>query len=209
MWLYTGLKVPSNLSSLQVMHVPLIETQAVTFDQRQAMKELKTCEAMIISSQQTVHYLKDFLKLIDPGYHVYVTGQATLEVLTKSYQGVIIKGGSSDQEGILEKILIDGVKRVFYPHAEHVRSFLLNELKKHDVVVSEVICYQTRAARKKLQIPESLSGYIFSAPSTCLAFKTLYGLPKMLPILVPGHVTEKACLDLFGSAYKPLIKTYL
>jgi uroporphyrinogen-III synthase len=209
MWLVTGLSIPECLGDEAICHLPLIETQRLDYDSKNALAEASRCDSLIISSQQTPFYIKDILKALEPGKKVFVSGSKTLESIKRFYHGNFFLGSSSDQEGILEAILTHRPQSLFYPRAKIVRPFLKQALITSSFKLIELECYQTIQISEHKPLPDHITGIVFSAPSTIKAYRALYGMPPRCPIKVAGHVSAECAVDTFGHEYKELLQIYL
>lgn len=199
MWLVCALSVPDWFLTQDHVHLPVIQTSPLPFDEMLALKQAKEHEALLFTSKEAVHYCSSLLSQLDRGKPVFCVGPKTQKTVELYYQGRMERPVSYDQEGLCE--ILSGTKSLFYPHALSIRPVLALYCQQHHIKLTHFVCYKTQT--RPVAMPQGpFEGCFFGSPSCVKAYLELFGHPLPCPILVQGLVTKQVACELLGPSYQ-------
>lgn len=200
MWLVCSIDVPDFLKDKKHIPFSLIETKKESFDETSLQEAIVWSDCIIISSKQTISFLKQHLNLM-AGKKILVTGESTWKNLPLKLQKNAFFGPSEDQEGILSLIKKMKPQKIFYPHAQKIRSFLIDKIKEENIPLNELICYRTEIL-KKAYPQEKISFIYFGSSSQVESYFEQFGKVKGGLIVTKGIPSLKTAMRLFGQQVK-------
>jgi len=170
----------SGVENLEVFHIEYIKSNI----------DLSSYDALIFTSKNAVYSLDSFnkdWKKVDS----YAIAPKTANVIEKMGGKVNFTGITSHgDEFAQELITLLKNKKVLYIKALKTVSNLVKILKENDILVDELITYQTSC--KKLNISlEDNSIFIFTSPSSVECFFKQYQWKNNYKAIVIGKTTAK------------------
>jgi uroporphyrinogen-III synthase len=189
MWLVCSIDIPDFIKEKKHIPFSLIETKKESFDETSLQEAIAWSDCIIISSKQTIRFLKKHLDQMAQKT-LLVTGESTWKSLPHKLQKKAFFGPSEDQEGIFSLIKKLKPQKIFYPHAKKIRAYLIDQIKKENIPLKELVCYRTDFL-KKTYPKEEISSIYFGSSSQALSFIEQFGPSfPFQEIVVSGHVTQ-------------------
>lgn len=205
MWLVASINIPNYFKTLSYHHLKVITSEAIEYDQKEALQQASLAEALIITSQEAVKFFAPVLKHLEPKKTIFCSGPSTLNALKAIYCGEFILPKSYDQEGLAHVILESGLERFFYPKAKITREFLIETLEKNRKSVCSMLCYQTLPIKCDLSGLKGITGHYFGSKSCVEAYFQSGGKLYSDIVIVPGHVTKNTVESFYGKSLKILL----
>lgn len=197
MWLVCSIETPDFLKNQAHIPFSLIQTIKEDVDLVHLQASIDWADCIILSSKQTIQYIKGSLPYM-VGKKIVVTGQKTFESLPKNLQITAFIGPSEDQEGIWSVIKKINPSKIFYPHAQKIRPYLLDKIKDANISLKQLICYQTKVVKKPYPTSSFQKVYLGST-SQAIAFFQQFGQNQSISYYVTsGHVTQSFVKKMVG-----------
>lgn len=170
----------SNVENLEVFHIEYIKSDL----------NLSNYDTLIFTSKNAIYSLdsfnKDWKKLDS-----YAIAPKTANVIEKMGGKVVFTGITSHgDEFAQELITLLKNKKVLYIKALKTVSNLVEILKENDILVDELVTYQTSCKKSNISLEDN-SIFIFTSPSSVECFFTQYSWKNNYKAIVIGKTTAK------------------
>ena len=170
----------SNVQNLEVFHIEYIKSDI----------DLSSYNALIFTSKNGVYSLDSFnkdWKNIDS----YVIAPKTAQIVDKLGGKVVFTGVTSHGNEFAEELIsLLKNKKVLYIKALKTVSNLVEILKENDVLIDELVTYQTSCKKSNISLEDN-SVFIFTSPSSVECFFSQYKWKDNYKAIVIGKTTAK------------------
>lgn len=203
--LYTGTSPKKYKLLGNILHFPMIEISKIEFTKNQMntlLNDLDKYHTIFFASRFGVKFFFELLE--ENGYPIsdlkikdfIVVGRDTAYALKwYNLEPVVtadIETGQSLFEGIVEQYEFSN-KKILFPRASNISTFLKNEIDGLEVKVDEVIIYSNEKPRKRMLSFENIDKILFTSPSTVKNYLQEYLIiPESWEILCKGPLTSMA-----------------
>lgn len=152
---------------------PFIDTEPVqSVEIQQEIEQAMTLTATVVfTSMNAVEAVAAQLEGQEPDWTIYCIGNATLRLAEEYFPQAVIAGDAANAADLADLIVDSGeVEEVFFFCGNQRRDELPDILAQNDIVVNEIIVYQTIALPHKLD--KAYDGILFFSPSAVDSFFT-------------------------------------
>lgn len=199
--LYLGLNPPSDLTTGEVVHLPLIEIIPYSIEKLRISLPLINFPLythLILTSKSAVKQLLEcnFPKENWENKQIISIGQSTTHYLQNHFSQLIRTADSETSEGVITVLKETNLKgaHVFWPHSELSRKVIPDYFDQINCQFTECAVYTTEAI--VYPSPPQLKQFseiVFTSPSTVSAFfKNYSNIPQDIKVTSIGPVTSEA-----------------
>lgn len=167
----------------------VINLEVFKIDYIKTTINLKNYDALIFTSKNAIYSLDSFNKTWKE-LESYAIAPKTAKIITQLNGNLIFTGKSSHGNDFAQELLEElKNKKVLYVRAKKVVSNLVDILKKNNILIDELITYETSCNKKEdIQI-EKNSIVIFTSPSSVECFFKNYKWHESMKAVAIGKTT--------------------
>jgi uroporphyrinogen-III synthase len=187
-----SLVTAARLKNIELEAISFIDTEAVeNVEVQQEIEQAALQRATVVfTSMNAVIVVTHLLDKQVPEWQVYCIGHKTKELAATYFGETAITGTADHANELADRIVEDDVDEVFFFCGNKRRDVLPKKLKEHDILVNEVIVYQTKTLARKLE--KKYDAVLFFSPSAVESFFSLNQLANHTIVYAIGKTTSDA-----------------
>jgi uroporphyrinogen-III synthase len=168
--------------------ISFIETEAIkTVEVKERIQKLATENINVVfTSMNAVEVVKQYLSSA-PGWKIFSIGQTTRELISDFFGEQSIVATADDAGHLADAIIKKNTKEVVFFCGDQRRDELSEKLKAENVMLDEIIVYQTNATAKP--IFKNYDAILFFSPSAVESFFSANYLNENLILFAIGNTT--------------------
>ena len=177
--------------SIDVQVIPFTEILARTDDKiKTTIRAYATRKiTAVFTSAYAVKYVTALLDQ-KPDWRIYCIRNETRIAVENGFGADRIARFADNAQLLSEKIISDGVKEAVFFCGDQRMNILPENLKQHDVLLEELVVYETRLTPEKLDIrPDAI---LFFSPTAVRSFFSLNSLFPETAVFAMGTTTARA-----------------
>lgn len=177
-------------AGIEIEVSPFIETESILSVEVQQEIELASTESatVVFTSMNAVDAVTIFLDSLQPDWAIYSIGTATGRLVKEYFGEAKIAGTASDAASLAGLIAEDRfVDEVIFFCGDQRRDELPEILRQHEVVVNEIVVYQTISVPHKIE--KQYHGILFFSPSAVQSFFQKNKLTDTTILFAIGNTT--------------------
>lgn len=178
--------------ALNIVHAPLITTEALEFDKNKLADEFTW---LVMTSKNTVKHFLPYFKNLRAG-KISSIGVKTTEALNNHGIEVDFEPSTYTQEGFIEEFNVSSDDKILYPASREKRPLMRNYMRSEGADVTEIDLYYPKDHLGSIDsIRENLNSIDYLTLSSPSAVDSLMGYFKSdelenIKFIAIGHVTE-------------------
>ena len=167
--------------------IPVNEAQNTKKIQELAEQEL----VAVFTSMNAAEAVSAALRDRQPNWKIFGIGTTTKSILQEKFTQSHIIGDAGNAASLADQIIAEGnIESVIFFCGDQRRDELPEKLKRHNVVVTEIIVYKTIPLPHRLQ--KRYDGILFFSPSAVQSFFVNNVVPPETILFSIGDTTAKA-----------------
>ncbi|GAC1529474.1 MAG: hypothetical protein NVS3B15_07790 [Sediminibacterium sp.] len=188
-----SLVASAGAKGIQLDILSFIETEAIRNVQVQQEVELALVQlaTVVFTSMNAVEAVIDLLDGHIPDWRIYCMGHTTRDLIEKYFGEAAIAGTAGNALELADAIIEDNAAdEVIFFCGNQRRAELPDRLLAHDILVNEVVVYQTIAMEHT--VDKKYDGIVFFSPTAVTSFFKHNTLPGTTIVFAIGSTTKAA-----------------